>query len=114
MNIMRIADLTRPGGNGAKDWRELLARPAIDTRSLELTVTNILNEVRENGDEAVRKFSRLFDKVSPDELAAGEKEIAEAASLVSGELKEAIGLAKKNIAAYHAGQAGVVERIETM
>ncbi len=111
---MKIADLTRPGGNGADDWRVLLARPAIDTRSLELTVTNILREVRENGDEAVRKFSRLFDKVSPDTLAVGDKEIAEAASLVSAELKEAIGLAKKNIAAYHAGQAGAVERIETM
>jgi histidinol dehydrogenase len=114
MNVMKIIDIARPGDNQAKEWRVYLARPAIDTRSLELAVSNILREVKENGDEAVRKFSRLFDKVSPDELAIGEKEIDGAASVISGELKDAIAMARKNIAVYHAGQCRAAERIETM
>src|SRR5450432_1656610 len=101
---MKIIDITRPASGTSIDWRAMLARPAIDTRSLELTVTNILLEVKEEGDEAVRRFSQMFDKVSPENLEVGEKEIAEAGSGVSMDLKEAIGLAKKNIEAYHRGQ----------
>ncbi|HEY4335442.1 MAG TPA: histidinol dehydrogenase [Puia sp.] len=111
---MKIIDITRPGGNSVDEWSAFLARPAIDTRSLELTVSNILSEVKEGGDEAAKKFSRLFDKVSPDELAVSEKEIEEAGALLSTELKEAIGLAKRNIAAYHTAQVQAVEPVETM
>jgi histidinol dehydrogenase len=114
MNVMKIIDLTRPGGNPADEWRVLLARPAIDTRSLELTVTNILREVKEEGDEAVRRFSQMFDKISPDNLEVSEEEIAAAGSMLTEELKEAIGLAKRNIAVYHSGQVRIAERIETM
>lgn len=111
---MKIIELNRPGSPPSGDWRSLLARPAIDTRSLELTVTNILNEVKEKGDEAVRRFSQIFDKVFPDELEVGEKEIREAESLVGKELKEAIELAKQHISAFHGRQAQAPERIETM
>ncbi len=111
---MKIIDITRPVAGTSIDWRAILARPAIDTRSLELSVTNILREVKEEGDEAVRRFSQMFDKVSPDSLEVGETEIAAAGSMLSGELKEAIGLAKRNIEAFHAAQAQVPERMETM
>ena len=47
-----------------KDWEKVLSRPVFDTRSLEATVANILKEVKENGDEAVKRFSLMFDKVS--------------------------------------------------
>jgi histidinol dehydrogenase len=111
---MKIIDITRPVAGTSIDWRAILARPAIDTRSLELTVTNILREVKEEGDEAVRRFSQMFDKVSPDNLEVSEKEIAAAGSALSGELKEAIGLAQGHIAAFHGRQAQVPERMETM
>ncbi len=111
---MKIIELNRPGSPASGDWRSLLTRPAIDTRSLELTVTNILNEVKEKGDGAVRRFSQIFDKVFPDELEVGEKEIREAESLVSQELKEAIELAKQHIAAFHGRQVQSPERMETM
>src|SRR5450432_278965 len=111
---MKIIDITRPASGTSIDWRAMLARPAIDTRSLELTVTNILREVKEEGDEAVRRFSQMFDKVSPDNLEVSEKEISEAGSMLSEELKEAIALAKKNIGAYHQEQVQIPERMETM
>src|SRR5882757_3016803 len=91
-----------------------LSRPVFDTRSLELTVANILKEVKEKGDEAVRRFSLQFDKVSPDECAVSRQEIEEAASLISDELKSAIQQAQRNIEAFHSRQVGASGVVETM
>src|SRR5882757_5700547 len=91
-----------------------LSRPVFDTRSLELTVANILKEVKEKGDEAVRRFSLQFDKVSPDECAVSRQEIEEAASLISDELKSAIQQAQRNIEAFHSRQVEASGVVETM
>src|SRR5260221_11158015 len=89
-----------------------LSRPVFDTRSLELTVANILKEVKEKGDEAVRKFSLQFDKVSPDECAVSRQEIEEAASLISAELRTAIRQAKDNIEIFHKRKSEVSAVVE--
>ena len=83
-------------------WGELLKRPTIDTKFLERTVANILNDVRENGDEALRHCARHFDKVELDEFLVSEDEYVEAEALVSTGLKDAIAVAKSNIAKFHA------------
>ncbi|CAN5420881.1 histidinol dehydrogenase [soil metagenome] len=83
-------------------WSELLKRPAIDTRFLERTVANILADVRDNGDTALRHCARHFDKVELDEFLVTEDEFLEAESLVSQEIKDAIGVAKTNIEKFHA------------
>jgi histidinol dehydrogenase len=106
---MQIIDINKTG-----NWRELLARPAIDTVSLEGTVTNILKEVKENGDEAVRKFSLLFDKYSPARLEVSKGEMDEAEGLVSDALKFAIGQAAQHIRVFHGGQLQESAPIETM
>ena len=83
-------------------WNELLKRPALDTRFLERTVANILADVRDNGDKALRHCARHFDKVELDDFLVTEDEFLEAESLVSPELKDAIAIAKANIAKFHA------------
>ena len=83
-------------------WAELLKRPAIDTKFLERTVSNILNDVRENGDVALRHCARHFDKVELDDFLVTEDEFAEAESLVTSELKDAVAVAKANIEKFHA------------
>lgn len=85
-----------------ESWTELLRRPALDTAFLERTVANILADVRKHGDSALRHCSRHFDKVEIDDFLVGEEEYAEAASLVSAELKDAIAIAKANIEKFHA------------
>ncbi len=97
-----------------KDWKKILARPVVDTKSLEFTVSNILQEVKTNGDDAVRKFSLMFDKVSLDDFAVTENEIQKAVSSVSDDLKSAIQLAQKNIELFHKKQLSEPEVIETM
>jgi histidinol dehydrogenase len=96
------------------EWAKLLQRPAMDSSSLEASVKNILHEVKANGDEALKRFSTIFDKVNIDVLLVSEDEIKKAVSAVSDELKQAIAVAKQNIETFHAKQITAVEKIETM
>ena len=62
---------------------KLLKRPAIDNKSLESTVAAILQDVKLNGDAAVKKYAAQFDGVQLTELKVTEKEIEEAITLVN-------------------------------
>ena len=94
-------------------WNGILQRPAFDTRQLEGTVAAILEEVRLNGDAAVKKYALQFDKVEPNELKVTAGEIDEALNLVDEKLKAAIQIAKDNITAFHQSQKEAVTPIET-
>lgn len=96
------------------EWSKLLKRPAIEAVSLEASVINILHEVKASGDEALKRFATIFDKVSVTELQVTNEEIAAAEAKLSNELKEAIALAKQNIETFHRKQVSAVEKIETM
>lgn len=85
-------------------WDELFRRPALDTERLFDTVKSVMARVRAGGDKAVLDCEEQFGKVRPETLEVPEAEWEEAGSLVSGALKQAIELAKQNIAAFHAAQ----------
>jgi histidinol dehydrogenase len=97
----------------AAQWPQLLARPVMDLRDIEERVAPILRQVRERGDAALRDFTLQFDKVQLDDLRVSAAERAEAETLVSPELKAAIGLAKSNIETFHRAQLGQPEPITT-
>jgi histidinol dehydrogenase len=96
------------------EWSRLLKRPAIDSSSLEASVTNILHQVKASGDEALKRFATIYDKVSVSELQVTKEEIEAAVATISNELKDAIALAKKNIEIFHSKQVSTVEKVETM
>jgi histidinol dehydrogenase len=96
------------------EWHELLKRPAMETASLEASVSAVLKEVKENGDEAVRRFTTIFDKVVIENLEVSENEIEKAILETSSELKEAIQIAAKNIQTFHEAQLIDEPIIETM
>ena len=97
-----------------KTWKALLARPSLDDSSLEASVANILKEVKQNGDEAVKRFATMFDKATIRDFIVTTQEINEAALLVNDELKQAIEQAKLNIEKFHQAQLKAEEAIETM
>ena len=97
----------------AAQWPQLLARPVMDLREIEDRVAPILQQVRQRGDVAVRDFTLQFDKVQLDDLRVSPAERAEAETLVSPELKAAIGLAKSNIETFHRAQLAQPEPITT-
>lgn len=90
-----------------------MSRPTLDDVFLERTVANILKDVKEHGDEALRYCARHFDKVELDDFLVSEAEFAEAEAQVSPELKEAIKVAKANIEKFHTAQTEKPQIIET-
>ena len=96
-----------------ENWQEITSRPTIDTRFLERTVANILQDVKAHGDAALRHCARHFDKVELDNFLVSEEEFAEADRQISVELKNSIQTAKANIEKFHAAQIEKNEVIET-
>ena len=89
-----------------------LSRPAIEVRALEQSVAAIVEEVRRDGDAAVRKYSLLFDKAELGPLVVGEAEIEAGAAGVDEALKAAIRQAAANIGAFHLPQLPAEEAVE--
>ena len=95
-------------------WPQILARPQMETRNLEQTVSEILEDVRINGDEAVKQYTTLFDKAELDRLDVSPEEFEAAEALVSLELKKAIETARQNIFRFHEAQKTEELVVETM
>lgn len=87
-----------------EELKQILARPTRDASSLNAVVGDVLRQVRERGDEAVREYEERFDHVSLRQLAVSEAEMEEAERLVSDELKEALTVAHDNIHKFHKAQ----------
>ena len=89
---------------GREEWSSLIKRPALDVTTLFDTVRTVLDEVREQGDIAVKAYEEKFDKVLLSSLQVSEEEMREADALVAEDLKQAIRTAKANIEKFHASQ----------
>ena len=50
---------------GREEWSSLIKRPALDVTTLFDTVRTVLDEVREQGDTAVKAYEEKFDKCAP-------------------------------------------------
>jgi len=94
-------------------WSELLKRPTEATDAIETTVNQIFDDVNRNGDLAISKYTQLFDGVNLKEIIVSEKEINQAAQIVSSELKAAIQQAKYNIEKFHSAQKTQKIEVET-
>ena len=96
------------------EWAKIISRPSFDNSQLQDTVLSVMNEVKRNGDTAVRKFTKQFDGAEIESVLVSEEEFAESADLLSSELKNAIQLAAKNIDCFHQIQMVTPEITETM
>lgn len=96
-----------------EDWASLAKRPALDVTTLFDTVRTVLDEVRQEGDAAVKRYEEKFDKVRLADLQVSEAKIQEARELVSEDLKQAIRTAKDNIEKFHASQRFTGQKVET-
>ena len=94
-------------------WGEITSRPRLDLTKLNETVAQVLSDVRQRGDEAVKDYELKFDKATLETLTVSEQEMQEAEQLVSSELKVAIELAHDNIYKFHAAQKFEGLKVET-
>lgn len=96
-----------------EQWAEIVARPRLDLTKLNETVSTVLNDIRQRGDEAIREYELKFDKAILSNLAVTEQEMDEAEKLVSDELRDAIILAHHNIKVFHISQRFVGQKVKT-
>lgn len=96
-----------------KVWENITARPDNDNSNVFSSVQSILDEVKADGDKALLKFGKKFDKADLKDLKVTNEEIKTASRLVDDNLKDAITLAAKNIETFHQSQVFKGEVIET-
>lgn len=95
-------------------WEEIVLRPTINTAPVEKAVKKIMQKVKENGDRALRRFTKEYDGIKIKKIQVSEKEILYAEKNIDPALKEAIDQAKKNIETFHAAQKKDEKKIETI
>lgn len=87
-------------------FEKLASRSQIEYGDIQDRVSDIVNNVKNNGDKAVLEYTGMFDKVQlcPDNIVVSHTEIEEAYEKVDKELIEVIKRARKNIAQFHEKQ----------
>ena len=85
-------------------WAKILKRPTQTVKEIETTVNQVFEDVQKNGDTAIKKYTKKFDKVAVTSLKVTQEEISIAVEAVSRELKEAIQQAAANIEKFHRAQ----------
>ena len=84
--------------------RQILARLYDDQPGFETAVDRIIAEVREGGDEALRRICRAIDGAAPNEFVVSEAEFAAAREQVPPDLVAALQLAAERVRSYHETQ----------
>ncbi|MDQ3511342.1 MAG: histidinol dehydrogenase [Pseudomonadota bacterium] len=86
----------------------ILRRPAqVVGTQIAATVADIIGQVRERGDDALRELTARLDKVSLEDFRVSDAERAAAAAGLPAGLREAIDQAADRIASFH--QAGMTQ-----
>ena len=93
-------------------WKDLCGRKAADYSAVAPRVEAILQAVESEGDAALVRLMKEIDRVDAP-IPVSEQEIAEAAEAVSPAVREAIGIARENIMAFHRAQLPAEIRVET-
>jgi len=85
-------------------WEILLQRPTQSVEAIESVVNDVFLAVKQQGDTAIARYTKQFDKVELDSIVVSQKEIDDATAAVSEDLKMAIQQAKSNIEVFHKAQ----------
>lgn len=96
------------------EWPSLLKRPVMSLSALQGTVQQVFDDVRANGDEALRRYEAMFDKAELDDLRVGPEAFEAAEKQVDEGLKTAIRTAAANIRKFHEAQLHEEPVQETM
>lgn len=101
---MKIIKSWEDGFNEALN--RIVNRGRIGRADVEVSVRNIINQVREKGDEAVIKFTKKFDnyRLSPENIKVSREEIENAYASIDKKILEHLKLAAERIKKFHEHQ----------
>ncbi len=95
------------------EWIGLCRRYFPNPQELETIVNAIINEVKANGDQALFKLTKKYDKVDLLEFKVPTDSIEKLTSSIPASLKESIAIAKYNIEKFHNCSIPDERKIET-
>ena len=101
-NFMKI--LESSSGNFEKEFKVVLARGKMDIANVAGTVGGIINEIQNDGNSALKRHIKQFDKwevKSDDALKIDTFAMKKAYQNIDATLKEALHLAYERIKSYH-------------
>ncbi len=89
-----------------KNFSSLLQESLDNSNNVREIVTNIISDIRQNGDEALLKYCKKFDRLDIDKnsLRFSQDEIKKARQTVSTHIIEALEIAYQRILAHHKKQ----------
>lgn len=97
-----------------EDIEKLVLRNSDPNLSIQSTVNEIIEEVRQQGDSALVQYAAKFDQVQLDQLYLEKDEIEELAMTISREQQRALEIAFQNIHKFHSVQTKRERVVETM
>jgi histidinol dehydrogenase len=95
------------------EWETLCKRPTLEIENCYNVVNDILLDVKQNGDAAIKKYTFQFDKVELNSFKIAENKIEESDIYIDKDLKAAIDVAYTNIYNFHLPQLKNETPIET-
>jgi histidinol dehydrogenase len=96
-----------------EDWTQILKRSSLGDDMVNQTVLEVLNDVKQNGDKAVRNYTKKFDHVALNNFRVSLQELDDAEQKVDASLKKSIQTAKQNIEKFHSAQKCERKVVET-
>lgn len=87
------------------EQQALLTRPAVGASDdISANVSDILDQVRQQGDRAIQMYNRRFDHCETEALLVSPQAIAAAADRLAPDVKQAMAVALANIECFHRAQ----------
>lgn len=85
------------------EMKKIVARYTEQTIDFEIekTVSEIIQNVAQNGDQAVRNYERKFDNVNLADFSIPAFQLNQALDAIDDDLRAALELAKQNITSFH-------------
>jgi histidinol dehydrogenase len=108
LKVYNYADL------GTEEIKALVQRNVDPANEIRTVVETIIGNVHQHGDRALLDYAHQFDKVVLDKLYLDKAELAEIATALLPEQKEALEVAYQNIYKFHATQLKSEDKVETM
>ncbi len=91
---------------------EALKRPVFDLDEIQARVKPILDEVRSNGDEALKTFTKKFDGIALTDIAVSKEAIERSELSISPAFKDAVTTAIKHVTTFHKNQQALEPSVE--
>ena len=95
------------------EWADIIKRPTFDNSQLRDLVTNLLDDIRREGDAMIRQLEARFDHCELSDIRVSDDEFKEASENISADLAYAIRQAAHNISRFHESQRCLSYKVET-